>query len=113
MEMILHVDEMRPNAVDQALKFRWLDELEGRIYNEILASHEGFESFSPSDSELTVPSPYDEMYIYWLFMKMDYINGETERFNNDALMHNTAWVNYANYINRTHAPKRAAGLTVG
>lgn len=112
MDAIQTADALRPNMYDDQVKMEWLRELDGRIKAEILNSHEGFdENISlngAGDRELLVKEPYTEMYIYWLFMKIDYMNGETDRFNNDALMHNTAWLNYANYVNRTHMPKGTA-----
>ena len=56
--------------------------------------------------------PYDYLYTYWLFMRIDYLSGETTRFNNSAVLFNTAWMNYANFISRTH-PLRTAGRVGG
>lgn len=111
LAMVMLADKLRPNTIESEIKLRWLEELDGRIYGEILSSHEGYENFEIPKTELIAPAPYDEMYIYWLFMKMDYMNGETERFNNDALMHNTAWLNYANHINRTCMPRTNGAVT--
>ena len=44
--------------------------------------------------------PYDYLYTYWLFMRIDYLSGETTRFNNSAVLFNTAWMNYANSSTR-------------
>lgn len=102
----------------QALKLLWLSELEGRIKNEILDTHEGFEDavfsggYTSSDLNRTLlaPPPYDRIYVYWLFSRADYANGETARFNASAMLFNTAWVNLANYVNRKYAPKTKASV---
>lgn len=116
MDAIRISDEMRPNAFDERMKIAWLKELDGRVKAEILDVHEGFdENIAFTDDgnrELLVPEPYGEIYVYYLFMKEDFMNGETERFNNDAIMHNTAWLNYANHVNRTHMPKKLAGIAL-
>lgn len=105
-------DELRPNTFNDDAKFLWLSELDGRIKIEIFDTHEGYEGIEmPSynlgnrTENLFVPEPYSDMYIYWLFMKMDFMNGEFDRFNNDAMLYNTSWLAFANHINRTHSAK--------
>lgn len=113
-------DEMRPNLYSKEEKTRWLSELDGRIRNEILLGREGVEAGAPPDyhwqtdanKALLAEVPYDYLYTYWLFMRIDYLSGETTRFNNSAVLFNTAWMNYANFINRTH-PLRTAGRVGG
>ncbi len=110
---IERVNALRPNAYDEEQKFAWLSELDGRIKTEIFDAHEDFEDVSVPvyilgnrTDELFVPEPYSDIYMYWLFMKMDFMNGEFDRFNNDAMMYNTAWLAFSNYINRTHTIKK-------
>lgn len=110
---IAHADALRPNAYEDDVKFMWLSELDGRIKTEIFDTHEGYDEYTvPSynlgnrTNELFAPDPYSDMYLYWLFMKMDFMNGEFDRFNNDAMLHNTAWLAFSNHINRTHPPKK-------
>lgn len=108
-------DLLRPNTYDDEQKFLWLSELDSRIKTELFDTHEGYENvpfpeyaYANQTSELFAPEPYADMYVYWLFMKMDFMNGEFDRFNNDAIMHNTSWLAFSNYVNRTHAPKKHA-----
>ena len=120
-EAILLADRQRPNACAQLDKILWLSELDGRIKNEILDAREGFEDVvftgytgvSDGGTTLLAPHPYDCIYAYWLFTKIDFVNGETARFNNSALMFNTAWINLSSYVCRNYPPKtnvRAAGM---
>lgn len=118
IQAITNADSLRPNAFGFAQKVYWVSELDGRVKREILDTHEGFEGvlfdgYTDDDGgrELLVPEPYSCIYAYWLFMKMDFMNGETARFNNSAIMHNTAWLNYANYVNRTREPKRISAIS--
>lgn len=115
---VAKTDALRPNDFSLADKIAWLSELDGRIKHEILDTHEGFddvsfEGYTPSNTsvELLVPNEYADIYIYWLFLKMDFVNGEAQRFNNSAAMHNTAWINFANHINRTHMPKSVGSVS--
>ena len=116
-DAILRADELRPNTFSEDMKFLWLSELDGRVKTEILDTHEGFENVEmPSynlgnrTESLFVTEPYSDMYIYWLFMKMDFMNGEIDRFNNDAMMHNTSWLAFSNYINRNFPPRKKAEI---
>lgn len=56
------------------------------------------------DDQLIAPFPYDEMYVYYLEMKIDYENGETTRYNNDAAMYNTHYNNFVKAYNKEHVP---------
>ena len=112
--------EMRPYLYSKEEKTRWLSELDGRIRNEILSGREGVETGAPPDyhwetdanTALLAEAPYDYVYTYWLFMRIDYLSGETTRFNNSAVLFNTAWMTYANFINRTY-PLRTVGRVGG
>lgn len=118
IEAINFADEQRPNAYDTLTKILWLSELDGRIRKELLDTHEGgpeepFEGYDSLDDQnraLLAPHPYDSIYLYWLYTKIDFMNGETARFNSSALMYNTAWINLANYINRHYPPRENARL---
>ena len=111
-------DEQRPTALMGPTKIRWLTELEGRIINELLKnrkeySHLTFQGYAedlPVTTELIIPDPYSDIYVYWLFMKTDYTNNETDRFNNDAVMYNTAYLAYVNHIMRTTTPVKETKL---
>ncbi len=110
-EAIERADTLKPNAYSDDVKYAWLSELDGRIKAEVLDKRMGFENLPVPDygyesrtKNLLAPAPYSEMYVYWLFMKMDFMNGEFDRFNNDAVLYNTAYLAFSNHINRNHAP---------
>lgn len=112
-EAIDQADQLRPNVYEVDLKFLWLSELDGRIKTEIFDSHEGYEQIElpvynvgNRTNSLFAPEPYSDMYVYWLFMKMDFLNGEFDRFNNDAMLYNTSWLAFSNFVNRTHQAKK-------
>ncbi|MBQ3080032.1 MAG: hypothetical protein IJC48_08565 [Clostridia bacterium] len=115
IEAIERADGLRPNAYNDDIKDEWLKELDGRIEREILCIREGFVKEAESTGlhrTLFAEEPYSEMYVYYLMMKADFMNGETERFNNDAIMFNTAWLNYANHINRTRLVNTNTGIRI-
>ena len=112
MEALYRIDEVKPNSYSQAEKIKWLSSLDGTIKSEIIDTHEGGEKVvfngynenTPLDTPLLVPAPYDDIYLRWLEMQIDYANGEYGKYNNSMMVYNTAYTSYANYYNRTHMP---------
>jgi hypothetical protein len=113
MEAINRIDAVKPNSYAQSEKVWWLSLLDQFIKSKIIDTHEGaeddaFEGYTDEtklDTKLLVPAPYDELYIFWLESKIDYWNGETNRYNNSISMFNTAYAEYERYYNRTNMPK--------
>lgn len=111
-EAIQSIDALMPNSYSETEKIDWLSRLDGLVKREIIDTHEGYESVAfdgytsstETSTELLVPAPYDEMYIYWLESKINYHNLEYNKYNNSVEMFNTCYKNYANYYNRTHMP---------
>ena len=56
-------------------------------------------------TELLVPAPYDDIYIRYLEMQIDYANGEYGKYNNSKVMYNETYTVFKRYYNRTHMPK--------
>ena len=115
MDAINRIDAIKPNGYSQAEKTMWLSNLDTMIHTKIIDTHEsheevdidfdGYNEGTSLTTELLVPAPYDEVYIYWLESKIDYWNGETNKYNNSIEMFNTAYSEFERYHNRTHMPK--------
>ncbi len=64
MEAINQADRLRPNAYSAEEKLRWLERIERRVGREILAGYgeadDAGSSLEP-ETELQVPSPYEEL----------------------------------------------------
>jgi hypothetical protein len=112
-EAINRCDTLKPNDFTESEKIEWLSRLDSRIKLEIIDTHEGFEDIEFEgykedmnliEKPLLVPSPYDEMYLYWIQAQIDYNNGEINKYNNNISMFNSAYSDYAAYYNRTHMP---------
>ena len=112
MEAIYRADAQKPNVYSQEEKIRWLSALDGVVKKEIIDTHEGGEDVAFSgynnladlNTVLLIPAPYDEVYIHWLEMHVDYANAEFGKYNNSMAMYNTAYANFEKYYNRTHRP---------
>lgn len=98
MECISMVDTLNPNRVSNEIKRRWLGELEGRIMVEVEGVSPSSLSTPEEDSEvpyLSVPYPYDRMYWLYVMAMLDFVNGDSARYDNSAAMFNAAYQDYA------------------
>ena len=112
MEAMHRADALKPNSYSSAEKIKWLSILDGLVKKKIIDTHEGgedvtfngYEEDSDLTTELLVPAPYDDIYVHWLTMQIDLNNGEYARYNNSAMVYNSAYQDFANHYNRTHMP---------
>ena len=103
---------MKPNQYDNETKVRWLSKLDGMIFWEVIATHEGstltqFDGYGEADPDtvLLVPYPYDEdIYNYFLQSQIDKENGEMAKYNQSVVLYNNAYQTFWNWYNRTHVP---------
>jgi hypothetical protein len=113
LEAINRVNSTKPNSYTQVEKVDWLSTLDGVVKSEIIDTHEGgedvvfngYDADTLLDTELLVPTPYDDIYIRWLEARIDYANGEYNKYNNSMTAYNDAYDLYARYYNRKHMPK--------
>lgn len=110
------VDRLKPNQYGNADKLRWLSELDGAVYREILCCHSpalpvftGYTDETALDETvLLIGWPYDEIYRWYLEMKIDDANGEMTKYNNSAAKYNMYYQAFQNAYNREHLPKAEA-----
>ena len=112
-ECIDMVDNVKPNQYSIEDKVRWLSFLDRIIINTVIKTHEGYnneyEEFDGYSSDKLgtkwiVESPYDELYVAYLKMKIDEENGETARYNNSSTMFNSYLTEYRKHYNNYHLP---------
>ena len=115
-EALAGIDALKPNQFTEAQKLGWLNELDGMVRIELVQTHEQpagqpdwepYDSDTPQTTELLVPFPYDQIYLYWLAAKIDYFNLEYDKYANDSQLYNNAYQTYSDYYTRTHMPKAA------
>ena len=111
IDVITQVDNLKPNQYSIEEKINWLSEIELKIKNEIIDTHEKindkldkFTQYTEDDIEkdLAVEEPYSVLYVRYLSMMVDYYNAEFTRYNNSSVMFNLAYNDYANYYNRKY-----------
>ena len=131
-EALQRVMTDRPGEATEAELEKWLNDLDVRWKLEQIDTHwptaeeyaaaqaaaeeedseeseeteeETEEEEEETDKTLLIQPPDDEVYIYWLYAKIDQRLGEIARYNNDAMLFNAAWDAAAKRWNRTHRYK--------
>lgn len=113
--LLAKVDRLKPNQIAEADKLAWLSNLDLLIFTTLFQTHAsddttpteftGYDDSTDKDTtELLVAAPYDELYLYCLYMEIDRTNMENTKYNNSTSSFNTAYDKYAAYYNRTHLP---------
>ncbi len=112
-ELIVRVDDLRPNQYSTEEKLEWLRRIDGQILRELEQSHEetaadrgsGLAPYTEA-TELRVGFPYDEeLYTAWLFCQIDLHNGEIARYNQSMSLLAAAWRQAADSVNRDLLPR--------
>ncbi len=115
-QAITMADELKPNMMSDVAKIRFLNEVEGKVFLEILMKHEheegaecpAYDENTDQTTELLVQPPYDMLYVYWIIAQIDHLNMEMEKYNNDRLLFEDAWNNFSDYWTREHMPTTAS-----
>ena len=109
-EVISAVDALEPNSFTQAQKLAMLNGLEGRIFTEVILTHDHNEEceFTPvasAQSELIVAGPFAEpVYGRYLQAMIALQNAEIARYNQQISMFNDAFRAWSAAHHRITAP---------
>ena len=116
-EAIARADLTRPNELEPELKLAWLCALDETLRREVMLRCEGEVpparrpgDLDPEGTELLVGFPDDELYVYYLVLRIDLENGELERYNNDVRLYEQARQSWAAAYCRAHRPLGARAL---
>lgn len=123
-EIIARVDSLSPNQYSVNDKLSWLSELDGKIFLEVILTHEDIRediisraehddvsgqltwpSYLSSDDAVIVDATYGmDMYCYYLQAMIALNNAESTKYNAATVAFNNAYQSWANWYNRTHRP---------
>lgn len=110
MDVIERVDLLEANDYSPEQKLHWLSSLDGRLYREVIETHEGVVApfpgpYETGGEELLVGEPYGaELYYHYLQAMIAAENGETQRYNRRMALFNAACTGWINWVNRTRRP---------
>ena len=106
--VITEVNSLCENSFTDAQKTRWVDQLESKIFAEILliseADYDTLAFDVDEDNELKVDSTHDEIYVTWLAAQIAFWLHETSEYNQFIAAYNVMWRNYEAFIAFTYAP---------
>ena len=111
-EAITQLQAVKENQYDDETLVRWISDLEGTLYEDIVKNHEGSDYIphgrysvdTDMDTVLMVPEPYSDIYIKYLMAQVDYHNAEMQRYTNSMIMYNVALDAFAGWYNRNNMP---------
>ncbi len=90
----------------------WISEIEGQVVDEVINHAEGYDmEFRDLDYGkdperlMLVPDRFRDVYLSYVRAKVDFLNQETERYNNDVAMFDAAYESYAAWFRREHRQK--------
>lgn len=105
------VDEIKPNAFSDETKTQWLSEVEGMVQTEIFLFHPvnlvQYSYDTDKDTELLVDPPHDKLYRSFLEAKIDYANGEYEKYSNSMQMFNADYGEFLRWFAQYYEPADA------
>lgn len=112
-EALALADQMKPNMMSRQTKIGFLQELDQKIYTEILLTHEHteeqevvpeYDTDTDEGTELLVPDPYSSLYPFWIMSRIDLLNQEIDKMNNDRALFENAYNEMHDWWNRTYMP---------
>ena len=112
-DAISTLDEMKPNAMSDVLKMKYLTEIEQLIHAEIVLKHvhpaeqdakPKYTTETDKLTELLVPDPYSDVYVKYLMTQVDRQNQEDGRYNIDRAQFEAAYMTMSDWWTRTHRP---------
>lgn len=111
-------DEVRPNDVSAALKIAWLSELDRRIFDEVLktrtaVSFAGYNVQTLLSTELLAENGYGNLYISYLIMNIDLMNGEIHRYNNSSALFDSLFYEFGCYCSRDKKSQKQTRIKAG
>ena len=109
------IDELKPNMIPARQKIAWLSELDGKVFREVLMTHEGmpagiefkgYDQDERPDTVLLIPDDYAEVYQHYLAAEIDNVQRETNEYTKNMMRFNASWQTFCDYWNRTHMPRQ-------
>lgn len=112
-QVIQTVDEVKPNAFSSETKTTWLNEVEGMVQTQVFlwASEEiiSYAYDTDKDVELLVKPPHDKLYPAYLEARIDYANGEYNKYQNAMQMFNEFFGEFMRWFALTYRPADTHG----
>lgn len=109
-EVIDRVDENKPNAFSEKTKLQWLAALDGKVAVDVflmdIVEARSLAYTYPNDieTELLVSFPHEDIYDLWLQARIDFENGEYDKYQNTMEMFNSCYSSFIRWFADTYEP---------
>lgn len=111
-KIIEKVNSLKDNAYDEDTIKGFIEDIDKRIYKEVISTHEHSDDIKPyderyplhSDDELLADDAYCQLYVFYAISQIDMFNGEYDRYTNDMISFNSTFSDYKAFYNRNNMP---------
>lgn len=95
-DALASIRHLKPNHYDDAMLVRWLSELDGKVWEDVLSKTGATKPALPYEpakatTALLIAFPHEDVYLKYLGMMIDYHNSEFDSFNNGLRMFHTQY----------------------
>lgn len=115
--LIAMVDDTKPNQYGNDVKVQWINEIENKCIEQVINRAEGFNLGyvkhnydEDEETELLIPDSFLDVYINYIYAKIDFNNAEYDRYNNDVALYQASFDDYAAWFRRNNMPKQKHSL---
>ena len=111
LEAIREAEKLRASDIDEQTMIRWLSRHDGQVWRDVIRQYVGGnatplpEYTAETDietQELLIPEPWDELYPFFLAMRIDLAQEEMELYTADGNVYGTLYQQWLNDYTRTH-----------
>nr|DAW52984.1 MAG TPA: hypothetical protein [Caudoviricetes sp.] len=110
-EAITYANAVKPNAFDNDTLTRWLNEVEGMVQTQVLLLRtEAIITYTyekDANTTMLVRPPHDKLYPAYLEARIDFANGEYERYQNTYQLFNSFFKEFARWYATNYNPAEA------
>ncbi len=116
-EVITFLGQVKKHSYTSDMVISWLNTVDSDIFKNILSLYketteefDGYDSNTPTTTELLAEAPYYDMYKYFCMAQIDFYNKEMTGYDNNMALYQSVLKEYRNYINRTRTFKNPAKM---
>lgn len=107
-DLIDKIEILKPNSYDSDFIKNLIEKCDKKIYSDFLSQHPSvLEEYKQKnlaeDAELLLPDEYEDVYLSYVMAKMDYYQGDYERYNNEMTMYNSKWLEFVSWFTRNYS----------
>lgn len=111
-KLIENILTIKGQQFDNEIITSWINEIEGQAIDEVFNKAIGvniefvpYDYATDMDRKLYIPDRFQDVYTNYIYSKIDFLNQETERYNNDVVMFNAAYESFSSWYLRNNKQK--------